>query len=623
MSSCAALSERLWAPELKTASIQPNLDYLTYQGKSGTNDLYWIAPKGSQPRAISARGRLVNAPANTNLSVLCTQTAPFSHATTNDVSEKWQVTVKSNNEHLTGFRDRLSFRFFGIRYAPQPERWTYSTPYVGSGNSVVATRHGSQCVQNSNVGSEDCLFLNIWTPFLPKDGAKTEKKDLKPVMFWIHGGAFTSGTANDPTTDGASIASRGDVVMVAINYRLTTLGFLALNDGVTRGNYGLADQINALNWVRKNIRDFGGDPGRITIFGQSAGAASVRAMLASPQAAGKFAGAILMSSLGGTNYATTYSRYYTIEEEMGAAGDAILAATNCTSAASQIECLRAIPAHKLASLGREARYLVVDGMYLTNNTLLLNGTGPGGAKPHVMMGHMRDDGAALIGFPNTPTNLSSFLTSQSFPAASLLSSGAFPQPASDNTSLAIFNATARVATDAEFRCLDQATSYAAAANKVFAPHVYFYEFNRSYQTAGWSPNAPVCEAPRTQTHPNGDPSREYFKCHSGELYYVFGTLLRNGLRLRDQDDLPFGQFTLDSWTSFARKGDPNPDEGFLRARGFRSTLSEVQKAGKWRPVSLESDSPEQVRLLQWPSKQVGWSEQTQCNVLGLPLDYYA
>jgi carboxylesterase type B len=119
-------------------------------------------------------------------------------------------------------------------------------------------------------------------------------------MFWIHGGAFTSGTGNDPTFDGGSFASREDVVMVAINYRLTTLGFLALEDGVTKGNYGFADQVNALEWVRKNIQDFGGDPNRITIFGQSAGAASVRAMLASPQSNGKFAAAIPQSNLGVT-----------------------------------------------------------------------------------------------------------------------------------------------------------------------------------------------------------------------------------------------------------------------------------------------------------------------------------
>lgn len=145
-------------------------------------------------------------------------------------------------------------------------------PYIGSNNHASATSFGSECVQ-AGAGEEDCLFLNIWSPFLPEDGASS--RDLKPVMFWIHGGAFTSGTGNDPTVDGANIASRGDIVLVAINYRLGSLGFLALDDGVTKGNYGFADQLNALDWVRRNIKSFGGDPNRITVFGQSAGAGKI------------------------------------------------------------------------------------------------------------------------------------------------------------------------------------------------------------------------------------------------------------------------------------------------------------------------------------------------------------
>jgi carboxylesterase type B len=179
-------------------------------------------------------------------------------------------------------------------------------------------------------------------------------------MFWIYGGAFTSGTANDPTFDGGNIASRGDVVIVAINYRLSTLGFLALDDGVTKGSFGFADQINALDWVQNNIQDFGGDPNRITIFGQSAGAASVRAMLASPKSIGKFTGAIPQSNLGGGGYGTTYSSWLSKQDVMTTAVNSLLNTTNCTSAVSQVECLRDIPAASLVA-GTVARYLVVDG----------------------------------------------------------------------------------------------------------------------------------------------------------------------------------------------------------------------------------------------------------------------
>ncbi len=336
MSGCQALGEQLWAPELQTASIQPNLDYLVYQKKAQASSLFWIASQASKndSRAIDASGRVSVTDARLELAALCTQSAPYSNATAADTGAKWQVSVSSNNETLTGFRDRLSFRFLGVRFAPQPRRFSHSIPHTGSGGPVAATEFGSQCVQGSNTGSEDCLFLNIFTPYLTGPGGEAGKEGLKPVMFWIHGGAFTGGTGSDPTVDGGSLASRGDVVVVTINYRLTTLGFLALNDGVTNGNFGLADQINALDWVRAHIANFGGDPDRITIFGQSAGAGSVRAMMASPKAIGKFAGAIPLSNLGGINYGATYSKYYTIAEEVSVAAAAILSATNCTHAAS-------------------------------------------------------------------------------------------------------------------------------------------------------------------------------------------------------------------------------------------------------------------------------------------------
>jgi len=462
------------------------------------------------------------------------------------------------------------------------------------------------------------LFLNIWTPHLPAHGGDS-KEDLKPVMFWIHGGAFTSGTANDPTFDGGNIASRGDVVMVAVNYRLSTLGFLALDDGVTNGNYGLADQINALDWVRKNIQNFGGDPDRITIFGQSAGAASVRALLASPKATGKFKGAIPQSNLGGGGYGTTYSSWLDIETQMSLASDAILTETNCSTAASKVDCLRNVSATALVT-GTQARYLTVDGKYLASSELILNYKAAESlSKVHLMEGLMRDDGSAIISYINT-TNLTKSITDVGFDASKIVGSPLFPTPVSSNATLDVFNVTSRVATDSIFRCIDQASAYAGVWNKVFAPNQYFYEFNRSYQTYGWDPNTPVCDAPKTADHPNGDPDLEYFKCHSGELYYVFGTITRTGLPLRDENDLPFSQFILDSWASFARSYDPNPDKGFLKSRGYANTIKELQIAGEWKPVGT---SGKEMRQLQWPSKQASFRDVEQCEALGWPLDYYS
>jgi carboxylesterase type B len=440
-----------------------------------------------------------------------------------------------------------------------------------------------------------------------------KKKNLKPVMLWIHGGAFTSGTGSDPTMDGSNLASRGDVVVVTINYRLGTLGFLALDDGETNGNYGLADQLTALEWVHRNIQDFGGDPDRVTIFGQSAGAASVRALLASRKAQGKFASAIMQSNLGGLAYGTTYSKYYTIEQEMDVVGNAILNETNCTHAVSPVECLRALPASTIANLADSARYLVVDGVYLQSSELDLDNPSST-AKVPLMIGTMRDDGAAMIGYPAAGQTLKSFLNETDLPDT-IAPSNLFPVPSTANTTLDIFNTSSRIATDGMFRCIDEATAQAGSKNHIF-PDIYYYEFNRSYQMPGWSPNAPVCNAPITAEFPDGDPSQEYFKCHSGELFYVFASFRRQGLPFRDESDLPFAQYVLDSWASFARTARPTPHLAFLKARGYVNTSREVEAAGGWGPFGKNR----QMRLLQWPSGMRELGELEQCRALGLSLD---
>jgi para-nitrobenzyl esterase len=135
--------------------------------------------------------------------------------------------------------------------------------------------------------SEDCLTLNIWTP--APDSAK------RPVLVWIHGGAFASGSGSLPWYSGGRFAANGDVVVVSINYRLGALGFLCL-PGVSDGNLGLLDQIAALRFVRDNIAAFGGNPENMTVVGQSAGAASIAILMTMPQAGGLFRRAILQST---------------------------------------------------------------------------------------------------------------------------------------------------------------------------------------------------------------------------------------------------------------------------------------------------------------------------------------
>lgn len=193
--------------------------------------------------------------------------------------------------------------FRGLPYAAPPtgaKRFRAPQPAPGWAGVRAALDFGPACPQlidadltenNNAVMAEDCLSLNVWTP--RADGRK------RPVMVWIHGGAYVVGSTRNTYYDGAPLAARGDVVVVTINYRLGAWGFLALGaygaEFAESANVGLLDQVAALKWVRDNIAAFGGDPTNVTIFGESAGASSVGALLAAPAADGLFAKAILQS----------------------------------------------------------------------------------------------------------------------------------------------------------------------------------------------------------------------------------------------------------------------------------------------------------------------------------------
>ncbi len=192
--------------------------------------------------------------------------------------------------------------FYGIRYAASPEgalRWQPPQAPTPPAGTVVASTPGNSCPQGSGAQSEDCLFLNVYIP------ASARPNSRLPVFFWIHGGSLTSGAGAE--YDASDMVTRSDIIVVTINYRLGALGWLvepgllatsanafqAAGDG---GNYGLMDQQFAMQWVQANIAAFGGDPGKVTIGGESAGGLSVSSNLASTNtAAGLFRAAIIES----------------------------------------------------------------------------------------------------------------------------------------------------------------------------------------------------------------------------------------------------------------------------------------------------------------------------------------
>ncbi|HEV7313915.1 carboxylesterase/lipase family protein [Sphingopyxis sp.] len=216
-----------------------------------------------------------------------------------------QVTVDSGA--VTGATVDSIASFKGIPFAAAPVgagRWSAPAPVEPWRAPRDATTYGPDCMQNPLPGiqpgsrpmSEDCLTLNVWTP-KPAKGAKL------PVMVWIHGGGFVGGSGTLPETDGAALARR-DVVVVSFNYRLGRFGFFAHPALGKDGNWGLMDQIAALKWVQRNIAAFGGDPAKVTIFGESAGGESVSRLMASPAAKGLFARAIVASGGGRDNWPT-------------------------------------------------------------------------------------------------------------------------------------------------------------------------------------------------------------------------------------------------------------------------------------------------------------------------------
>lgn len=197
------------------------------------------------------------------------------------------------------------YTYQGIPYAQQTPRWAASqaAPWPATGPAVARTAFGPVCPQPTPLANqdEDCLSLNVWTP----SNAINRQQSL-PVMVFIHGGAFVEGAGSSPLYDGSQFASQ-NVVVVTLNYRLGALGFLNATAGsdTIGGNFGLLDQRVAMNWVKTNIAAFGGDPTKITLFGESAGAMSVGLhTLVMPDSSSLFSAALMESNPFGAIYQT-------------------------------------------------------------------------------------------------------------------------------------------------------------------------------------------------------------------------------------------------------------------------------------------------------------------------------
>jgi para-nitrobenzyl esterase len=443
---------------------------------------------------------------------------------------------------LRGASEGRVDKFFGIPYANPPIaglRWKPPTPASAWRGERDSTAPASSCAQGETPFgvasvSEDCLYLNV---FAPMGG----RGDRHPVLVWVHGGGLSLGEGHD--YDATELAAAGTVV-VTINYRLGALGFLAhpaLADSAdgSAGNYGWMDQQAALRWVKRNIKEFGGDPQNVTIAGQSAGGLSVLAQLASPGARGLFHRAIVQSgafALAQINLA-----------DAKAAGQVFAGKAGCANQAA--ECLRSLPVATLLA-NQDFAYIpgVVDGKVLKEPIGLSLASGRFARVP-IMSGTTHDEerlfvslGASvsngrllpLQGAPVTESNYPSIVASTLSVSEKVADEivGRYPPNQFPNATLAFSAAV----TDAGFSCS------ALRANKWTSKYVptYVYEFNDA-------------DAPQRYL-PAGFP---YGATHQSELQYLFAlpTAPVKGTLSAEQQAL--AAIMQGYWSRFASAGSPS------------------------------------------------------------------
>ena len=434
-------------------------------------------------------------------------------------------------------------RFLGVPYAAPPVnslRWRAPQPVAPWSGPRAARSFAPTCPQPPAAGptfvsaersqrqDEDCLYLNIWT-------GEPDPAAPRPVMVWLHGGGFRNGSGSETWYDGAALARKG-VVLVTLNYRLGALGGFVHpqlepeSPLGTSGNYGLLDQVAALQWVRDHIAGFGGDPGNVTIFGQSAGAASVRALLEAPCARGLFhraiqqSGGFVSAALPGpgslnSGYADKLRIGQLLQQRLGA---------------DSLEALRACPAAAVVTAGdaRMPRSNPAMRWWPTADGKLLPRTvgqdvAVDTADVPLLLGHTANEANVLVASFGARPMMYAGMT------PGVLGRAAFPlfrehppwRPASAWRGLETLFTT--------MIFLEPAWEMACQLARLGRPP-FVYHFSRI---------APARRDPRVLAN------------HTAEIPYMFGNLPAGGGY--EERDAALSEAMQDAWVAFARKGDPN------------------------------------------------------------------
>lgn len=462
------------------------------------------------------------------------------------------------------------WQFLGIPFAQPPVgdlRWQPpAEPGCFEQQPFVANALGPECPQLQEgevVGDEDCLQLNVWTPADYRPDSKL------PVLFFIHGGAnvlgsASMGTGGRPLADGTVFANQEDVVVVSIQYRLGPFGFLSLpeltaeSNNDSSGNYAYLDMIAALNWVQENIEGFGGDPERVMVFGQSAGAINVCTLLASPLAHGLFSSALMQS--GGCVASP-------IAQSQAQHDTGVAVFDECHDAADRLACLRSLSVDRIiatipgsidSALGEAgedgagmAYGAVIDEYLLPDSPLALIARGEHNDVPFVL-GSTADEMASDNIFTfnvETVEEYEAFIATYFAEEGEEIVAAILElYPAQDYETPQ--EALIQVFTDRSFT--SSARLIARAAASASTSPVYRYVFSKN-----------------TGTPMGMLPAR-----HGIDLLYVFNTLSRIPLIGSDPSDAIIADAMMASWAAFARGGDPK-----------------VSQSGvSWEPYDVQRDN---------------------------------
>lgn len=467
--------------------------------------------------------------------------------------------------------------FRGIPFAAPPVgelRWKPPQPVESWAPATLpATSFGPQCMQaRMSSGSmfrgppaptaEDCLYLNVWT------GA-ADATERRPVMVWIHGGALVFGSSSSDWYDGGALAAKGAVV-VTVNYRLGPFGYLAHplltaeSEHGSSGNYGVLDQVAALEWVRDNIAAFGGDPERVTIFGESAGSWSVNTLMATPLAAGLFHRAIGQSGgrFGPMMRLSEAAQGGRSAEEIGAA---LIEALGVET----LEEMRALSAAGvMAGLSTEGGQQFrtaenVDGWVLPTDITTAFAEGRHNNVP-VLVGFNADEMTSLSSPRSVPASLDAWREWVAGRVGDDAERFEAVYPVDEQTD--IFNAYMRSRGDALFGL--QMRLWARASTAAGAP-AWLYYF----------------------THEPPGPGRMYLKAyHAAEIVYAFGNV---GPDEREAADRDLAHTMSSYWVNFAATGDPNGAElpswpiYSSDGEGYLILGPTVEAAANLRPAQLD------------------------------------